>query len=33
MAANLVNKDIRSGFEVFVLPNLYGDIIDVAIVG
>ena len=27
MAANLVNKDIRSGFEVFVLPNLYGDII------
>lgn len=27
MAANLVNKDVRSGFEVFVLPNLYGDII------
>ena len=27
MAANLVNTDIRSGFEVFVLPNLYGDII------
>lgn len=27
MAANLVNKDIRNGFEVFVLPNLYGDII------
>lgn len=27
MAANLVNKDIRSSFEVFVLPNLYGDII------
>jgi isocitrate dehydrogenase (NAD+) len=27
MAANLVNKDIRNSFEVFVLPNLYGDII------
>ncbi len=27
MAANLINRDIRSGFEVFVLPNLYGDII------
>ncbi len=27
MAANLVNTDIRSGFEVFLLPNLYGDII------
>lgn len=27
MAANLVNKDIRTKFEVFVLPNLYGDII------
>lgn len=27
MAANLVNKDIRSDFEVFLLPNLYGDII------
>lgn len=27
MAANLVNRDIRSGFEVFLLPNLYGDII------
>ena len=27
MAANLVNPDIRSKFEVFVLPNLYGDII------
>ncbi len=27
MAANLVNRDIRSGFQVFVLPNLYGDII------
>lgn len=27
MAANLVNPDIRSGFQVFVLPNLYGDII------
>lgn len=27
MAANLVNKDIRSKFQVFVLPNLYGDII------
>ncbi|EJU23109.1 isocitrate/isopropylmalate family dehydrogenase [Mogibacterium sp. CM50] len=27
MAANLVNEDIRSDFEVFVLPNLYGDII------
>lgn len=27
MAANLVNTDIRSGFRVFLLPNLYGDII------
>lgn len=27
MAANLVNEDIRSGFQVFLLPNLYGDII------
>lgn len=27
MAANLVNEDIRSDFKVFVLPNLYGDII------
>ena len=27
MAANLINEDIRSSFEVFVLPNLYGDII------
>lgn len=27
MSANLVNKDIRNKFEVFILPNLYGDII------
>lgn len=27
MAANLVNRTIRSKFEVFLLPNLYGDII------
>ena len=27
MSANLVNEKIRSRFEVFVLPNLYGDII------
>lgn len=27
MTANLVNKDIRSDFQVFVMPNLYGDII------
>ena len=27
MAANLVNPDIRNQFQVFVLPNLYGDII------
>ena len=27
MTANLVNTDIRSRFEVFLLPNLYGDII------
>ena len=27
MTANLVNKDIRSGFQVMLLPNLYGDII------
>ncbi len=27
MTANLVNKDIRSQFEVVLLPNLYGDII------
>ena len=27
MAANLVNESIRSRFKVFVLPNLYGDII------
>ena len=27
MTANLVNKSIRNQFEVFVLPNLYGDII------
>ncbi len=27
MAANLVNKNIRNQFQVFVLPNLYGDII------
>ncbi|MCQ2413791.1 MAG: isocitrate/isopropylmalate family dehydrogenase [Clostridia bacterium] len=26
-AANLVNPDIRSKFQVFLLPNLYGDII------
>ncbi len=26
-AANLVNEDIRSNFNVFILPNLYGDII------
>ena len=27
MTANLVNESIRSQFQVFVLPNLYGDII------
>jgi isocitrate dehydrogenase (NAD+) len=27
MAANLVNENIRNQFQVFVLPNLYGDII------
>ena len=27
MAANLVNPSIRSDFQVFLLPNLYGDII------
>lgn len=27
MCANLVNEDIRSKFQVFLLPNLYGDII------
>ena len=27
MAANLVNESVRSRFQVFVLPNLYGDII------
>lgn len=27
MTANLVNPNIRSQFQVFVLPNLYGDII------
>jgi len=27
MTANLVNPAIRSGFQVVVLPNLYGDII------
>ena len=27
MTANLVNEKIRSDFEVFLLPNLYGDII------
>lgn len=27
MAANLVNEEIRNRFQVFVLPNLYGDII------
>ncbi len=27
MAANLVNPSVRSEFQVFLLPNLYGDII------
>jgi isocitrate dehydrogenase (NAD+) len=27
MAANLINENIRSSFQVFLLPNLYGDII------
>ena len=27
MTANLVNKKIRNQFQVFILPNLYGDII------
>ena len=27
MSANLVNEAIRSSFQVFLLPNLYGDII------
>ena len=27
MSANLINEDIRSAFQVFLLPNLYGDII------
>ena len=27
MTANLVNERVRSSFQVFVLPNLYGDII------
>ena len=27
MTANLINENIRSKFQVFVMPNLYGDII------
>lgn len=27
MAANLINPEIRNKFEVFVMPNLYGDIL------
>lgn len=27
MTANLVNKEVRNKFQVFLLPNLYGDII------
>lgn len=27
ISANLINEKVRSGFEVFILPNLYGDII------
>ena len=27
MTANLINPEFRSGYQVFVLPNLYGDII------
>ena len=27
MCANLLNREIRGKFQVFVLPNLYGDII------
>ncbi len=27
MTANLVNENIRTNFQVFVMPNLYGDII------
>lgn len=27
ISANLINEKVRTGFEVFVLPNLYGDII------
>ncbi|MGP1569955.1 MAG: isocitrate/isopropylmalate family dehydrogenase [Eubacteriales bacterium] len=27
MAANLINESLRSNFNVFILPNLYGDII------
>lgn len=27
MAANLINENLRSNFNVFILPNLYGDII------
>ena len=27
MTANLVNPALRARFEVFILPNLYGDII------
>ena len=27
MTANLINEDLQRDFQVFVLPNLYGDII------
>lgn len=27
ISANLINEKVRKGYEVFVLPNLYGDII------
>lgn len=27
MAANLINPDMRTQFQVFILPNLYGDIL------
>ena len=27
MSANLINEEIRKDYEVFILPNLYGDII------
>ncbi|MBR5023404.1 MAG: isocitrate/isopropylmalate dehydrogenase family protein [Oscillospiraceae bacterium] len=27
MTANLINPDVRSGFQVMLLPNLYGDIV------